>query len=366
MGLKAGIIGLPNVGKSTLFNALTRGKAEAANYPFATIDPNIGVVEVTDTRLDKIHASYPTSKKIYAAYEFFDIAGLVKGAAQGEGLGNQFLAQIREVDAICHVVRCFDDENITHVEDGVDPERDMEIIKLELIFADLQTVENRLAKIERKAKSNDKEAIIEFELLSKLKADLLANRPGKISDFSKDKQELIKNFHLLTLKPVIYVANLGENEIGDFKNNKYYIKVKEIADREGNKCIAVCVKLDEELADLDEDSKQLFMEELHVEETGLSRMIKTTYETLGLGTFFTIGDDETRAWTFKKGLKAPECGALIHSDFQRGFIKVETYSYEDFLTYGSEAAVREHGKLRIEGKEYSVQDGDILFFRFNV
>ena len=366
MSLKAGIVGLPNVGKSTLFNAMTKSKVEAANYPFATINPNIGVVTVSDPRLDWIYALYPRSRKINATIEFYDIAGLVRGASQGEGLGNQFLAHIREVDAICHVVRCFEDPNITHVEEGVDPRRDIEIVKLELIFADLQNLENRLQKIERRAKANEKEAQLEYRLAEQVRQELLAFRLPQLQDLNKEESAVIKSFNLLTGKPVIYVANMKEEDLGNFRSDKYYSTVKEIAETEGNKCIAISAKLDDELTNLDEETKRLFMEELKVESTGLDKMIQTTYTTLGLGTFFTIGDDETRAWTFKKGQKAPECAGLIHSDFARGFIKVEAYTYDDLVLYGNEAKVKEHGKLRIEGKDYQVQDGDILFFRFNV
>lgn len=366
MALTAGIVGLPNVGKSTLFNAITNSKAEAANYPFATIDPNIGIVEVKDQRVDKLLEIFNSKKKIYTTFEFYDIAGLVKGASQGEGLGNKFLSHIREVDAICHMVRCFEGGDITHVEGNVDPIRDIDIINLELIFADLQTVENRISKVQRKAKTNDKDAVKELSLLTNIQSTLLENKPVSSMDLSDNELLLVKSFNLLTMKPVIYVANLSEDEIIDYDNNKHYLNVKQYAKDNNSEIIVICAKIEEELSDLDEDSKKEFMSELGIEEAGLDKMVKTTYNILGLSTYLTAGPQETRAWTFKNGMKAPECAGIIHTDFQRGFIKAEVYAFDDLIKYGSESAVKENGKLRIEGKEYIMKDGDVVHFRFNV
>lgn len=366
MALTAGIVGLPNVGKSTLFNAITNSKAEAANYPFATIDPNIGIVEVKDQRVDKLLEIFNSKKKNYTTFEFYDIAGLVKGASQGEGLGNKFLSHIREVDAICHMVRCFEGGDITHVEGNVDPIRDIEIINLELIFADLQTVENRISKVQRKAKTNDKDAVKELSLLTNIQSNLLENKPVSSMDLSDNELFLVKSFNLLTMKPVIYVANLSEDEIIDYDNNKHYLNVKQYAKDNNSEIIVICAKIEEELSDLDEDSKKEFMSELGIEEAGLDKMVKTTYNILGLSTYLTAGPQETRAWTFKNGMKAPECAGIIHTDFQRGFIKAEVYAFDDLIKYGSESAVKENGKLRIEGKEYIMKDGDVVHFRFNV
>ncbi|MDD6468223.1 MAG: redox-regulated ATPase YchF [Erysipelotrichaceae bacterium] len=366
MGLTTGIVGLPNVGKSTLFNAITKSQVEAANYPFATINPNVGTVEVPDERMDRLIEMFHPRKSIYTTFEFTDIAGLVKGASKGEGLGNQFLSHIRECDAICHVVRCFDDADITHVEGSVDPIRDIEIINLELIFADLQTVETRISKVERKAQVKDKDAIFEFDLLKRIRDVLMDGKPVRSLEMSKEEQDLLKGFHLLTAKPVIYIANMSEDEISEPDNNQHYQKVKEYADAEHNHVIPVCAKIEEELASLDKEEKEMFLEELGISTSGLDQVITTAYEILGLCTFFTVGEPEVRAWTFKKGMKAPDCAGVIHTDFKKGFIRAETYAYEDLMEYKSENAVKEAGKLRLEGKEYVVKDGDIMHFRFNV
>ncbi len=367
MSLTAGIVGMPNVGKSTLFNAITNSQVEAANYPFATIKPNTGVVEVPDKRLDYLCQLYHPLRRVAATFEFTDIAGLVKGASKGEGLGNQFLANIRETDAICHVVRCFEDPNILHVDGSVNSLRDAETINLELIFADLETIENRIAKIEKKATtSKEKNAVEEYEILKRIRTTLMANQPVRSIEFTPEQARLVKSFHLLTNKPMIYVANMGENDIANFDNNKEYQALKKQAALEKAGIIPICAKIEDQLASLDEEERLLFMDELGMQESGLSRLIKATYQLLGLETFYTSGKDECRAWTFKKGMKAPQCAGIIHTDFERGFIKAEIYNYEDLIQYGTETAVKENGKYRLEGKEYLMKDGDIAFFKFNV
>lgn len=366
MPLTAGIVGLPNVGKSTLFNAITQSSVEAANYPFATINPNVGVVEVPDERMDNIVKLFNPKKTIYTTFEFTDIAGLVKGASQGEGLGNQFLSHIRQTDAICHVVRCFEDPNITHVEGSVDPIRDIEIINLELAIADLQSVENRLTKIERKAQAKDKEALAEYNVLNKLVTALKAGKAARSVELTKEEMEIAKSYQLLTMKPMIYVANISEDDISTPEINANYQKVKEYATAQNNDVIAICASIEEELSALSKEEKAIFLEELGIKQSGLDSVIQAAYHMLGLKTFFTVGEPECRAWTFKDGMLAPDCAGIIHTDFKRGFIRAETYSYDDLMEYKSEAALKEHGKLRLEGKDYVVKDGDIMHFRFNV
>ena len=365
MSLRAGIVGLPNVGKSTLFNAITKQNILAANYPFATIEPNVGVVIVPDKRLDFLNNLYQPKSLVPTAFEFTDIAGLVSGASQGEGLGNKFLSHIREVDAIVEVVRCFENKNIIHVENNVDPIRDIEIINVELILADLEVVENRLNRIGKKASmSKDKETIKEVELLNKVKENLVKNFPLRRMDFDKEELKILKPFNFLTLKPIIYMANVSEEDLLN-KNNPLVLKVEGYAEAEKAKVIKVCAKIEAELSDLDEEEKQVFLNDLGIEESGLNKLIKSTYSLLGLQTFFTAGTDEVRAWTFKKGMKAPECAGIIHTDFEKGFIKAEVFNYYDLEKYGDEKSVKEAGKVRLEGKEYLMQDGDICYFRFN-
>lgn len=366
MALTAGIVGLPNVGKSTLFNAITNSQVLAENYPFATIEPNVGVVEVPDKRMDDFVNAFHPKKTIYTTFEFTDIAGLVKGASRGEGLGNQFLGNIRQTDAVIHVVRCFDDPDIEHVEGSVDPARDIEEINLELAIADLDTVNNRIGKVEKKAKSKDKDAMQEMKLLEKLRSVLEAGKPVRTLEFDEDEQAFLKNYGLLTAKPVIYVANMSDEEVSEPDNNKYYQAVRKMADEEGSGCIAICAKMEEELSGLDKADKQAFLDDLGIKESGLDQIIQAAYHLLGLRTFFTVGEPECRAWTFHEGMKAPQCAGIIHSDFERGFIKAEIYSYDDFMKYGSEKALKEAGKLRQEGKDYLMQDGDVVFFKFNV
>lgn len=366
MALTAGIVGLPNVGKSTLFNAITKQKILAANYPFATIEPNVGVVTVPDSRLDFLNELYEPKSLVPTAFEFTDIAGLVKGASTGEGLGNQFLSHIREVDAIVEVVRCFNDTNIIHVEGEVDPIRDVEIINVELMLADLEVVENRIGRIGKKAAmTRDKEIAKEVEVLSKAEESLKSNIPLRRVEFNEEELEILKNFNFLTIKPIIYMANVNEEDlIAD--TNEHVEKLREYANKENSKVITVSAKIESELADLEDSEKEEFLNDLGIKESGLNKLIKNTYELLGLATFFTAGKDECRAWTFKRGWKAPKCAGVIHTDFERGFIKAEVISFDDLKQCGSELKVKEAGKLRLEGKEYIMQDGDICLFRFNV
>ena len=366
MALTAGIVGLPNVGKSTLFNAITNSQVLAENYPFATIAPNVGVVEVPDERMEEIVKLFHPKRTIYTTFEFTDIAGLVKGASKGEGLGNQFLANIRQTDAIVHVVRCFDDANIEHVEGSVDPVRDIEVISLELCIADLDTVVNRISRVEKKAKAKDKDAAREYEILLKLKAALEAGTPVRLAGLNDTEKALVKGYGLLTAKPVIYVANMSDEDIADPESNAYYKAVKELADRENSECIAICAKMEEELSGLDKEEKQAFMDDLGIRQSGLDQIIQAAYHLLGLRTFFTVGEPECRAWTFREGMKAPQCAGVIHTDFERGFIRAEIYSYENLMEYKTEQSLKEHGKIRLEGKDYLMKDGDIVFFRFNV
>ena len=365
MGLTAGIVGLPNVGKSTLFNAITKKNILAANYPFATIDPNVGIVTVPDKRLEYLVEKEMPEKVVPTSYEFIDIAGLVKGASKGEGLGNKFLSHIREVDAICEVVRCFEDSNITHVEGNVDPIRDIEIINLELVFCDLEVVENRLGKIEKKAvTTKDKEALKEVEVLKRVKEALEQNIPARRLEYTEEEDKMLKNYSLLTKKPIIYMANVSEDDI--VLGNSYVKEVEEYASKEGSKVVMLSAKVESELSELDDESKELFLTDLGLTESGLDKLITATYDLLGLATFFTAGKDECRAWTFKKGMKAPECAGIIHTDFEKGFIRAEVTSFDDYKEFGGEKEAKEAGKMRLEGKEYLMQDGDIVFFRFNV
>ncbi len=366
MGSSVGIVGLPNVGKSTLFNAITQAGAESANYPFCTIDPNVGIVEVPDPRLTKLTEIVEPNKVVPTAFEFVDIAGLVKGASKGEGLGNQFLSHIREVDAIAHVVRCFEDDNITHVAGRVDPLSDIETINLELVFADMESVERRIERIGRKVKAGDKEAKLELDVLEKLKAAFEEGRPARGVELDEEERKLVRDLHLLTIKPMLYVCNVAEDGIHDADNNPHVQAVRKHAASEGAEVVVISAKVEAEIAELEGEDKQMFLEELGLKESGLDRLIRAAYSLLGLITYFTAGVQEVRAWTIRKGTKAPQAAGVIHSDFERGFIRAEVVAYDDLVEAGSVNAAREKGKYRLEGKDYVVQDGDVMHFRFNV
>ena len=366
MSLTAGIVGLPNVGKSTLFNAITNQKILAENYPFATIEPNVGVVTVPDERMDKLKSMYEPNRFIPTAYEFTDIAGLVKGASQGEGLGNKFLSHIREVDAIVEVVRCFDDGKIIHVDGNINPIRDIETINLELAIADLDVINNRLERVSKKARTTkNKEDLTQVEALEKAKQALEENKALRQVEFTEDELKSLKSYSFLTLKPIIYLANIKESELGN-PDNKYVQEVKQYASKENAQVVSLCAKVEEDLSELTKEEKQEMLEALGLEESGLDKLIQATYDILGLATYFTVGKDEVRAWTFKKGMNAKQCAGIIHTDFEKGFIRAEVMSYEDLVKYGNELKVKEAGRARLEGKDYIMQDGDICHFRFNV
>ena len=361
--MKIGIVGLPNVGKSTLFNSITNAGAECANYPFCTIEPNVGVVPVPDERLDVLGKMYETEKITHAIIEFVDIAGLVKGASKGEGLGNKFLSHIRETDSIVEVVRCFDDSNIVHVDGSVDPIRDIETINLELVLADLETVNKRIERAAKLAKG-DKKYYAEEDLFKKIRSHLEDGKPARTLELNDDEKEIIKDAFLLTMKPILYVANVSEADIG--KENEYVAKVKEYAKNENSEVVPLCVKIEEELSSLEGEEKQEMLEAMELDESGLDKVIKASYDLLGLMSFLTAGKKEVRAWTIKKGTKAPQAAGKIHTDFERGFIKAEIVSYDDLVRLGSYQKAKEAGLVRLEGKDYVMQNGDIVEFKFNV
>jgi len=365
MGLTAGIVGLPNVGKSTLFNAITKANVLSANYPFATIEPNVGVVEVPDKRVEQLESMYHPKKTIYTSFEFRDIAGLVRGASKGEGLGNQFLSHIRSTDAIVQVVRCFDDDEVTHVDGSIDPLRDIETILIELIFADIEVIEKRLPKLKKQATiKGEKQVLHEYELLNQLLDHLKDEKPIRSFPLDKEDRLIIKNFSFLTAKPMIYVCNVAEDDLDG--NNDYVKQVKDLAEKDDAKVVVISAKIEQELQMLGQEDRLDFMEELGMDQSGLDKLIHVSYETLGLRTFFTAGEKEVRAWTFKEGMKAPECAGIIHTDFEKGFIRAETIHYDDLILAGSEVKAKEMGKYRLEGKNYLAKDGDIFNFRFSV
>ena len=366
MALQVGIVGLPNVGKSTIFNALTESGIPAENYPFCTIDPNMGIVAVPDARLDEISSIVKTQKTIPAAIEFVDIAGLVRGASRGEGLGNQFLSHIRNVDAIIQVVRCFEDDNITHVEGSIDPLRDIEVIETELLIRDIDSVEKRMQKSSKKAKSGDKEATAEMDILEKILPLMNDGMLARNIELEKEHRDLIKPLSLLTMKPVLYVTNVDEQEIASEDRSTFAQQVFDMAEAQNNKAIRLCGYIEMEISTMDAEDREMFLAEYNLHEAGLNKLIRSAYELLGLETYFTAGEKEVRAWTIKNGFSAPEAAGVIHSDFQRGFIKAEIYHYDELIQYGSEAKLKEAGKIRQEGKSYTVIDGDIIFFKFNV
>ncbi len=363
--MKLGVVGLPNVGKSTLFNAITQAGAESANYPFCTIEPNVGVVAVPDPRLDALAKLYNSKKITPTVLEFVDIAGLVKGASKGEGLGNKFLSHIREVDAIVHVVRCFDDANITHVDGSVNPLRDIETIEFELIFADMEMVQRRSAKARQAAKGGDKKFLVEADFLDRVYAELEGGKPARLIEMSDEEKEIIDEMFLLTTKPVIYAANIGEDDIGK-EDNQYVKAVKEYASNNSASTIVLCAKIEEDLAGMEPEDKAMFQEELGIDESGLDKLVSACYDLLGLISYLTAGEKETRAWTIKRGTKAPQAAGKIHSDFEKGFIRAEIVDWQTLLELGSYTAAKEKGKVRSEGKEYVIKDGDVVLFRFNV
>lgn len=364
MSLQCGIVGLPNVGKSTLFNALSEAGAESANYPFCTIDPNVGVVTVPDGRLDRLHELSGSAKKTPAVIEFLDIAGLVEGASKGEGLGNQFLGHIREVDAIIHVVRCFEDDNVVHVSGSIDPERDIEVIDTELLLKDLESVEARIERVEKKAKTGEKEAKKELAILERLQEHLGEGNPARTLPLQNGEAGILQSLFLLSSKPVLYAANVAEGDLPD--GNEHVETVRRIAAREGARVVVVSADVEAQIAELDDEGRAMFLDELGLERSGLERLIREAYDLLGLITFFTTGPKESRAWTIRRGTKAPQAAGTIHTDFERGFIRAETIAFEEFDRLGSEAAAREAGQMRAEGKDYEVKDGDVILFRFNV